>query len=195
MSTDPDITQLLLNYRNGDKAALDALLPIIYDQLKKIAARERRNLWNCNTMNSTALVHEAYIKLVKSDALNAENRAHFYALCSLGIRQIVVNYLEQKTAQKRGSGWEKVSLSDASISSESNFETILTVDKVLNKLAAVDQKLASLVEMRFFAGMSEHEIALATDCTERTVRRNWSKAKALLNHFITANAEPQLLPE
>lgn len=187
MPTDLDITQLLIMHRGGDKSALDKLLPIIYEQLKKIASRELRKLWNGDTINATALVHEAYIRLIDSDAVNAENRAHFYALCSLGMRQIIVKYLERKTAQKRGGGWEKVSLSDADVGSEPRLETILTVDKALTNLSEIDQELTSLVEMRFFAGMSETEIAVAKDCSERTVRRNWSKAKALMNHFIEAS--------
>ncbi len=189
MPTELDITQLLINHRNGDKAALDALIPVIYQHLKKIADRQRRRLWNGDTLNSTALVHEAYLKLIQKDALNAQNRVHFYALCSLCIRQIIVNYLEQKTAQKRGHQWEKISLSDACVATEYNIDTILAVDKVLKKLSHIDAKLSNLVQMRFFGGMSESEIALATESTERTVRRNWSKAKALLNNMMSENPD------
>jgi len=194
MSKGLDITQLLVDHRNGDKSALDALLPIIYDQLKSIANRELKRLWNGDTINSTALVHEAYIKMVKADALNAQNRAHFYALCSLGMRQIIVNYLEQKTAKKRGNEWEQVSLSDASISSESKVDLVLTIDKALKNLSQIDQKLTTLVEMRFFSGMSVSEVAIATDSSERTVMRNWSKAKAILNEIISVSSAPQDQP-
>jgi len=167
------------------------LILLIYDQLKNIADRELRRVWNGDTINSTALVHEAYIKLVQADGLNAQNRAHFYAICSLGMRQIIVNYLEKKTAKKRGQGWEQVSFSDASVATESKTDLILTVDKALKCLATVDKKLTTLVEMRFFSGMSVAEVAIATDTSERTVMRNWSKAKALLNEIISQEANTE----
>lgn len=179
-----NITQMLIDYKNGDKAAFDKLFPVIYDQLRVIANRERQKLWNANTINATALVHEAYVKLVRSDQISAENRAHFFALCSLGMRQIIVNYLEQKTAKKRGGDWEQISLSDASVESGQDVDTVLMVDSALDQLNQLDPKLANLVQMRFFAGMTEDEIALATDCTARTVRRNWSKAKVILGKLI-----------
>lgn len=191
-----DITQMLLEHKNGSKEAFDKLFPVVYDQLHKIANRERQKLWNANTINATALVHEAYVKLIRSNQLNAENRAHFFALCALGMRQIIVNYLAQKTAQKRGGDWQKISLSDAQIEGRNNLDMILTVDKALNKLKSIDEKLTDLVQMRFFAGMTEEEIALATQCTERTVRRNWTKAKVLLQKIIEGDCQqPELVED
>lgn len=179
------ITQMIEDYRSGSKSALNELFPVIYQQLRRIASREKRRIWDSDTINATALVHEAYIKLVRSSELDVENRAHFFALCAMGMRQIIVNYLEQKQAKKRGGDWQKVTLSDVSIVDHQNLDTVLAVDRALEQLSRLDKKLADLVEMRFYAGMTEAEIALVQNCTERTVRRNWSKAKALLQRIMS----------
>lgn len=172
------------NLKTGGTEAFNALFPLVYEQLKKIAQREKQKLWNANTINATALVHEVYLKLMRSEELSAENRAHFFALCAVAMRQIIINYIEQKVAKKRGGDWERISLSDALVESEQDADTLLIIDKSLTVLSTFAPELTSLVEMRFFAGMSETEIALVNGCTERTVRRNWSKAKALLNQIL-----------
>lgn len=184
MSDGASITQMVNNLKDGGTEAFNALFPLVYEQLKKIAHREKQKLWNADTINATALVHEVYLKLMRSDELNAENRAHFFALCAVAMRQIIINYIEQKVAKKRGGDWQRVSLSDALVADEHDADTLLTIDKSLTILATFAPDLTSLVEMRFFAGMSESEIALVNGCTERTVRRNWSKAKALLNQIL-----------
>lgn len=184
MSDSASITQLVNNLKTGGSEAFNALFPVVYEQLKKIAQREKQKLWNANTINATALVHEVYLKLMRSEELSAENRAHFFALCAVAMRQIIINYIEQKVAKKRGGDWERISLSDALIDAEQDADTLLIIDKSLTVLSTFAPELTSLVEMRFFAGMSEAEIALVNGCTERTVRRNWSKAKALLNQIL-----------
>jgi ECF sigma factor. len=130
---------------------------------------------------------------MRSEEVSAENRAHFFALCAVAMRQIIINHIEQKVAQKRGGAWQKVTLSEDFVADEHNLDTLLTIDKSLRVLSGFAPELTRLVEMRFFAGMSEEEIALASGCTERTVRRNWSKAKAMLNQIIrdtNLHAEP-----
>jgi RNA polymerase sigma factor (TIGR02999 family) len=189
MSDSASITQMVNNLKAGGADAFNALFPLVYEQLKKIAHREKQKLWNADTINATALVHEVYMKLIRSEELNAESRAHFFALCAVGMRQIIINYIEQKVAKKRGGDWQRVSLSDALVADEHDADTLLTIDKSLTVLSTFAPDLTSLVEMRFFAGMSESEIALVNGCTERTVRRNWSKAKALL-HQILEDAHP-----
>jgi RNA polymerase sigma factor (TIGR02999 family) len=184
MSDGASITQMVNNLKAGGTEAFNALFPLVYEQLKKIAHREKQKLWNADTINATALVHEVYLKLMRSEELSAENRAHFFALCAVGMRQIIINYIEQKVAKKRGGDWQRVSLSDALVADEHDADTLLTIDKSLTILSTFAPDLTSLVEMRFFAGMSESEIALVNGCTERTVRRNWSKAKALLNQIL-----------
>lgn len=184
MSADASNTNLLANLNTGSDAALNTLFPLVYDQLKKIAYREKQKYWNADTINATALVHEVYLKLMRSNQVSAENRAHFFALCAVAMRQIIINYVEQKVAQKRGGAWQKVTLSEEFAANEHDADTLLTIDKSLRVLSGFAPELTALVEMRFFAGMSETEIALASGCTERTVRRNWSKAKAMLNQII-----------
>lgn len=192
MSDSLAITQMVTNLGTGDKEAFNTLFPIIYDQLKTIAYREKQKFWNADTLNATALVHEVYLKLMRSDAVSVENRAHFFALCAVGIRQIIINHIEQKVAQKRGGAWQKVSLSEDLVAEEHDADTLLTIDRSLKVLSGFAPELTRLVEMRFFAGMSEGEIALASGCTERTVRRNWSKAKAMLNQIIQDTDLPAL---
>lgn len=184
MPINSSITEMVIGLKSGSQESFNALFPLVYDQLKKIAYREKQKFWNADTFSATALVHEVYLKLMKSEAVNAENRAHFFALCSVAMRQIIINHIEQKVAQKRGGAWQKVTLSEELVADELNADTLLTIDKSLKVLSSFAPELTRLVEMRFFAGMSESEIALASGCTERTVRRNWSKAKAMLNQII-----------
>lgn len=184
MSDSQAITQMVANLKTGGREAFDALFPIVYDQLKTIAFREKQKFWNANTLNATALVHEVYLKLIRSEGIDAESRAHFFAICAVGVRQIIMNHIEQKVAQKRGGNWQRVTLNDEVIANGHDTDTLLTIDKSLKVLSSFAPELTCLVEMRFFAGMSEGEIALVNGCTERTVRRNWSKAKAMLNQII-----------
>ncbi len=184
MSTDSTISDLLIGVKAGSDGAFDTLFPLVYDQLKQIARRQKQKFRNADTINATALVHEVYLKLMRSEEVSAENRAHFFALCAVAMRQIIINHIEQKVAQKRGGAWQKVTLNEELLADEYHMDTLLTVDKSLRVLTTFAPELTRLVEMRFFAGMSEAEVALASGCTERTVRRNWSKAKALLNQII-----------
>jgi len=178
------ITHLLLNYRNGDNKVLPELFNEVYAELRKIAAREKRHFFNADTINTSALVNEAYLKLVGLQKLDVENRAHFFAVSAMAMRQILINYVEQKNALKRGGDQLRVTLATMANTREVDIETLLSINSALEQLKHIDDKLASLVEMRFFAGMSETEIAQVMNTTERTVRRNWSKAKALLQQIL-----------
>lgn len=178
------VTELLINYREGDEKLLPELFNQVYGELRKIAAREKRRFVNADTINTSALVNEAYLKLFNMDNLALENRAHFFAISAMAMRQILINYVEQKNALKRGGDQLRVTLATMANTREMDIETLLSINNALEKLKDIDEKLASLVEMRFFAGMSETEIATVMNTTERTVRRNWSKAKALLQNIL-----------
>lgn len=192
MTASLEITQLLQSYSAEEDAQnrdefWNNLLPLVYKQLHVIANQEKRRVWNLDTLSATALVNEAYLKLAHNSELSAENRAHFFAVSSMAMRQILINYLEQKQAKKRGGDWLQVSIDELLVSDRQDLDTLLAISQAVDQLNEIDEKLSSLVEMRFFAGMTETEIALALDCTERTVRRNWTKAKALLKQILTHN--------
>jgi RNA polymerase sigma factor (TIGR02999 family) len=186
-----EITQILQAYDASPEHSPDRsemwgkLFPLVYDHLKAIATREKRRMWQLETMSATALVNEAYLKLAQTGELSTKDRAHFFAVAAMAMRQILVNYLEHKQAQKRGGDWQQISLDDASAIDHADLNTLLAVNRAVEALREIDAKLATTVEMRFFAGMTESEMAIAMECTERTVRRNWSKAKALLQQLLT----------
>lgn len=178
------VTQLLNSYRGGAKDAFPDLFSQVYGELRQIAAREKRRVFNADTINTSALVNEAYLKLVSQEALNLENRAHFFAVSSMAMRQILINHIEKKNARKRGGDQLRVTLETMANGDDVTIEGLLSINSALEKLQGIDEKLVSLVEMRFFAGMTESETAKVMGTTERTVRRNWSKAKALLQHIL-----------
>ena len=177
---DPDITEILVACRAGEKTQLDVLFDRIYDELKVIAKREKRRFMGVGTMAASDLINEVYLKIIRADSLNADNRAHFFAIAATAMRQIMMNYIESKHAKKRGGDWQKVDTFTIEGESAENIETLISIDQALEKLKLYDESLSSLIEMRFFAGLTENEIALVLGSSERTVRRNWKKAKALL---------------
>jgi RNA polymerase sigma factor (TIGR02999 family) len=140
--------------------------------------------WSVDTICATALINESYLKMIGGTPQGFSNRAHFYAIAATAMRQIVINYAEKKQTQKRGGDWLRVTIEDDVFGDEHQLETLTMVNDALDEIAQVDEKLASLVEMRFFAGMTELEIAEVMGITDRTVRRNWKKAKALLMHAL-----------
>lgn len=175
-----DITQLLAAYQRGQPEAMERLFSLVYQELRRIAHRQLKNVWSLETICTTALVNEAYLKLVNHQNCKVSDRAHFFALAATAMRQILINYAEQKQADKRGGQWQQVTYEQALLTPDLNMETLLAVDSALKTLKDIDEDLARLVELRFFAGMTEAEIACVFAVTERTVRRNWKKAKALL---------------
>ena len=154
-------------------------------ELHQIAHRQLVKSWSVDTICATVLVNEAYIKLVNSQQVSFSNRAHFFAIAATAMRQIIINYAQQKQTKKRGDGWQKVTYEEAFISDQQHPELLLSVSYALDEVEAIDPDLARLVEMRFFAGMTEAEIAAIMGVTDRTVRRNWKKAKALLMHALS----------
>lgn len=189
MSSSTDITSLLIESRNGNSAALDEIYPQVYHELYRIARGQLRRMWDMGTISTTALVNEVYLKLVDQTQCQWVDRAHFLALSAKAMRQILINYAEQKRAQKRGGDWQRVTFEDALATPAVNAETLLAVEHALQQLATLDQELCRLVELRFFGGLTEAEIACVLGVSERTVRRNWRKAKALLARTLAVQSE------
>ena len=178
------VTQLLINWRNGDKAALDQLMPIVYEELRRLArgfmGRERKN----HTLQTSALINEAYLKLVDQDETDWQNRAHFFAVAAQIMRHILVDHARSYGYEKRGAGAQRVSLDDAKVFSEERAGELVELDEALTDLAAVDPRKSRLVELRFFGGLNIDETAEVMDLSPTTVQREWRAAKAWLQRFI-----------
>lgn len=175
-----EITQILQDWNNGDQAAKEKLLPFVYEELKKQArylmSRERAN----HTLQPTALVHEAFLKLSEQTGIDWQNRSHFFGIASRLMRQILVDHARLYATAKRGNNPIHFSLDDVQIPVEERASSILVLNDVLNRLAEMDEKQAQIVEMQFFGGMSQKEIAEALDISERTVGREWQAARLWL---------------
>lgn len=178
------ITQLLINWRNGDTAALDQLMPIVYEELRRLArgfmGKERNN----HTLQTSALINEAYLKLVDQDETNWQNRAHFFAVAAQIMRHILVDHARSYGYEKRGAGAHHVGLDDTKVFSEERAGELVALDEALTKLAAVDPRKSRLVELRFFGGLNIDETADVMELSPTTVQREWRAAKAWLQRFI-----------
>ena len=176
--TEPgEVTRLLHAVRGGDRDALDRLVPLIYDDLRALARRQLHRGSGERTMRPTALVHEAYVKLSSGSALQAGDRAHFLAIAARAMRQVLVDDARRRTAARRGGGWEQVTLGDHADLADASPAGLLALDAALEEL---EPRQRQVVECRFFGGMEEREIAATLGVTERTVRRDWVKARAWL---------------
>lgn len=171
-----DVTRLLEAVDDGDEEALERLLPLVYDELRAIAARQLRRERPGHTLQPTALVHETYLKLVGGE-LPASSRAHFLALAARAMRQVLVDHARRRNADKRGGSENPATLTDGSASIELDPVGVLALDRALGELEPRQRKV---VECRFFGGMEETEIARALGVSERTIRRDWVKARAWL---------------
>ena len=175
-----EITQWLDAARDGDRAALDRVLATLYHELHAMARRQLAGQYG-QTLNATALVNEAYLKLIGRTDVQFDDRAHFFAYAASAMRSVVVDYARQRLAQKRGGDLHRVTeLPDDVEGGLRLDEDMLALDTALNKLAAVDTKLAQVVELRYFAGLSEQEIAELLNRSERSIRRDWQKARLFL---------------
>jgi RNA polymerase sigma factor (TIGR02999 family) len=179
-----NFTQILSNCQQGDEQALEKLFPIIYQELRSIAHRQLGNVWAVETICTTALVNEAYLKLAGSDKIVSHDRNHFFAIAAKAMRQILINYSKQKQTQKRGVEWQKTDSVDNLEQSDKNIDELIAIDRALTELEVIDPELSRLVELRFFAGMTETEVAKILGISDRSVRRNWQKAKVLLANAI-----------
>ncbi|HEY7820231.1 MAG TPA: sigma-70 family RNA polymerase sigma factor [Vicinamibacteria bacterium] len=174
-----DITQLLQAYAGGDRGAFDELLPMIYDELRRIARQQLRRTNRGATLDTNGLVHEAYLKLAGQKGIRVEDRGHFLAIAARAMRQIIVSRARARLATKRGGGAYPVTLDEGRIASDDReVSFLLDVDRVLEELRVRDERLARTVECRFFAGLSEEETAEALGVSLRTAQRNWMRARA-----------------
>jgi RNA polymerase sigma factor (TIGR02999 family) len=179
-----EITQMLARARGGDRAALDVLLPLVYQELHRIASLRRPRGVADPTLDTTGLVHETYLSLFGHTPLEFADRGHFFAVAATAMRRIVVDRARARGSLKRGGGLRRVDLDSQVAGVEDRAEEILAVDQALSSLAQIDARLARVVELRFFAGLSEEEIAHALDRDVRTVRRDWRKARLLLHELL-----------
>jgi RNA polymerase sigma factor (TIGR02999 family) len=179
-SENAEITQWLDAARDGDRAALDRVLSTLYNELHAMARRQLAGQYG-QTLDATALVHEAYLKLIGRRDVQFDDRAHFFAYAASAMRSVVVDYARQRLAQKRGGDLHRVTeLPDDVEGGLRLDEDLLALDSALTKLANVDTKLAQIVELRYFAGLSEQEIAELLKRSERSIRRDWQKARMYL---------------
>ena len=178
------VTELLVHWSQGDKEALNKLIPLVYDELHKLASRYLRRELPDHTLQTTALVHEAYLKLVDQRKANWENRVQFFAVAAQLMRRILVDYARGHRASKRGGDLCKVSLDEGLVSAEEKDAELLALDEALDRLAAIDPQQSRVVELRVFSGLSLEETAQALNISPRTVRREWSMAKAWLHQQI-----------
>ena len=180
LPTTHEVTELLLAWSNGEKAALESLAPLVYKELHRLAhhymSRERPD----HTLQTSALVNEAYLRLVDQKRVQCQNRAHFFAISAQLMRQILINHAQSRRCLKRGRGARKLSLDKAIIVSKERSEDLLALDDALNELAKVDPRKSKVVELRFFGGLSVEETAEALDVSPVTVMREWRLAKAWL---------------
>jgi RNA polymerase sigma factor (TIGR02999 family) len=190
MTRQDDITQTLLDIAGGDREALDQLLPIVYGELRGIARRELYRERPDHTLNATALVHEAYLKLVQLDRIDWEGRAHFFGAAASAMRRILISYARMKNAEKRGAGAAHVNLDDVMLAAQERPDLVLALDDALAKLAKVNERHARVVECRYFAGMNLEETATALGTSPATVKRDWLVARAWLNRELTDLTQP-----
>lgn len=184
-----NVTQLLIGWGKGDKEALDALLPLVYEELRKQAAGYLRRERVGHTLQTTALIHEAYLKLVDQKNVHWQNRAHFFGIAAQLMRRILVDHARTKKRAKRGGSDIRVSFNDANLMGQAKDLDIVALDEALNRLAEIDQQQSRIVELRFFSGLTVEETAEVLAISPATVKRDWSMAKAWLHREISGEVE------
>ncbi len=180
MAARHDITQLLREWANGAPSALDTLTPLVYAELRRLAGSYMRSEAPGHTLQPTALVHEAFLRMVARDAPDCQNRSHFYGVASHLMRQILIDHARTRHAGKRGGGKAHISLEENLVVSPEREADLVALDDALERLSALDPRKTQVVELRFFGGLSVEESAEALKVSEVTVRRDWQFAKAWL---------------
>jgi RNA polymerase sigma factor (TIGR02999 family) len=181
MDREPNkITQLLIAWRNGETKALDDLMPLVHRELKRIARNFMRRQRVGHTLQTTALVNEAFVRLVDSDKVNWQDRSHFYAISAQLMRRVLVDAARRRNSAKRGGERVQVTLADDVKSAEADQVDVVAIDEALERLAVLNQRHCQIVELRYFGGLTEDEIAETLNVSSRTVRRDWNLARAWL---------------
>ena len=180
-----EVTRLLLNWNNGDRAALDQLVPLVYDELRRLAHHYMRQERDGHTLQTTALVNEAYVRLIDQHSVQWQDRAHFFAIAAKMMRRILVDYARSRRYAKRGGEARQVSFDESAIMSPEKGAEMVAVDEALNDLATRDARKSKIVELRFFGGLNIEETAEVMGISPTTVQREWRSAKAWLYQAIT----------
>ena len=190
------VTQLLLAHQQGDRLAFDRLFPLIYQDLKRVAFRQRRRWRTTDTVSNTALVHDVYVRLVDETKIAWESRAHFFAVAARAMRQILVDQARERGAQKRGGQWRRVELITEVLpaSQDAQIDRLLALDRAFETLATISPRMVQVAECRVFAGMSEKETSDALGVPLRTVQRDWQRARAWLQRELS-NTDPMKAPD
>lgn len=174
------VTQLLLAWSDGDKTALDQLMPLVYGELRRLAKSHMRRERPGHTIQTTALIHEAYLRLIDADQVRLENRRSFFGVAARLMRQVLVDLARERHSQKRGGAARQVSFDEALVISKQPDEGLLALDEALQELARIDARKSQMVELRFFGGLSVAETAEALDVSVETIHRDWRLAKSWL---------------
>jgi RNA polymerase sigma-70 factor, ECF subfamily len=185
MDSSTDITELLINWCGGDQAALERLIPLVERELHRIAHNQMKREKPGHTLQTTALVNEAYLRMIDQRRVHWQNRSHFFAIAAKVMRRILLNYARDRNRDKRGGGAIQVSLSDADAVIEERAVDLIALDEALGKLELIDERKCRVVELRFFSGLSIEETAEALDTSTITVIRDWNMAKAWLARELT----------
>lgn len=181
-----EVTQLLAEWRNGDRAALDQLMPLVYSELRNLAKRYMSRERTGHTLQTAALVNEAYLRLIDQQKVDWQNRTHFFAIAAQIMRHLLVDHARSRQYAKRGGGAIQVSLNEELAVAEEKSVDLLALDQALTRLAEIDERKSRIVELRYFAGLSAEETAEALGLSEITIKREWLKAKAWLFRELDA---------
>jgi RNA polymerase sigma factor (TIGR02999 family) len=187
MSGNIQITRLLQDLSGGNRTVVDELMPLVYEELRSLARYQLRDERHNHTLNATALAHEAYLKLVDQEQVTWQNRAHFFAIAARAMRRMLINYANQRRAEKRGGGQPLVTFDEQAMMRETRTEELIALDEALAELAQLNERQSQVVELWFFGGLSQAEIAEVLGISEPTVRRDWRFARAWLSRELKGN--------
>ncbi len=182
--SDDQVTMFLQAFRDGDQAAFDEIVPLLYQDLKRMASGQLRQGAPAMTLGATGLVHELYLKMMSQKGLDAQDRGHFLAISAHAMRQVLADGARRRTAAKRGGDQANITFDDEIALVDEDATQLTDLDEALTRLAAVNERMAKVVECRFFGGLSEQETATALDTSLRTVQREWMRARAWLQEEL-----------
>lgn len=185
MVTSPEITRLLQEVRGGNRSAFDEIFPFVYDELARMAHGRLQQFRPGQTLNTTALIHEAYLKLINQEPVDWHDRAHFFALASRVMRSVLIDYARKRSAQKRGGEYDEVPLDSLQIAADRRAADLITLNDALDALVTRSERQARLVEYRFFGGLTFEEIADVMGLSVSTVKRDWRRARTWLYNMMS----------
>jgi RNA polymerase sigma factor (TIGR02999 family) len=183
-----EATKILQAVSAGDRSDVDKLAELVYEDLRGLAHAKLKASAPDHTLDPTAVVHEVFIKLIDRQDIDWRSRSHFFAVCARVMRDILVDYARQKSAQKRGGNCQRIPLADDFAVSPQRDEDVLALDEALGVLAEIDERRAMIVELRFFGGMTVEEVAVALDVAERTIRKHWAATRLWLRKYLSDNS-------